>query len=92
MVGPLLTGLVSGQAWLCELLDRLLRWRIGACWYAVALLTAPLLTAAIFFALSLLSPEFLPALVTTDNKASPLLLAIRRRDLAASALPSDTTG
>jgi hypothetical protein len=31
---------------------------------------------AILFALSLLSPEFLPVTVTTDDKASLLLLAI----------------
>jgi hypothetical protein len=33
----LLTGLVSGRAGYRELLARLLRWRVGARWYAVAL-------------------------------------------------------
>lgn len=76
VAGILLTGLVYGRAGLRELLSRLLRWRVGARWYAVALLTAPLLMTAILFALSLLSPEFLPAIVTTDDKASLLLLGI----------------
>jgi membrane protease YdiL (CAAX protease family) len=74
VAGPLLTGLVSGRAGFRELLSRLFKWRVGARWYAVALLTAPLLVTPILLALSLLSPEFLPAIVTTDDKAALLLL------------------
>jgi hypothetical protein len=40
LTGLLLTGLVSGRAGLRDLRARLLRWRGGARWYAVALLTA----------------------------------------------------
>jgi hypothetical protein len=76
VAGLLLTGLVQGRAGLRELLSRLLRWRVGARWYAVALLTAPLLFTAIPLALSLLFPEFLPGIFTTDDKASLLLLGI----------------
>jgi membrane protease YdiL (CAAX protease family) len=76
VAGPLLTGLVHGQAGLRELLSRLLRWRVGVRWYAVALLTAPLLFTAIPLVLSLLFPEFLPGIFTTDDKASLLLLGI----------------
>jgi hypothetical protein len=39
----LLTGLVDGTAGFRELVSRLLKWRVGARWYAAALLTAPLL-------------------------------------------------
>src|SRR5215217_2199643 len=39
----LLTSLLYGKAGLREFGSRLLRWRVGARWYAVALLTAPLL-------------------------------------------------
>jgi uncharacterized protein len=52
------------------------RWRVGARWYAVALLTAPLLYGAISLALSLTSPEYLPSIFTTDDKASLLLMGI----------------
>ena len=52
----LLTGLVDGKAGFRELVSRLLKWRVGARWYAAALLTAPLLMTAIPFALSLVSP------------------------------------
>ena len=55
VAGLLVTGLVDGRAGLRELLARLLRWRVGARWYAVALLTAPLVMAAVLFALSLAS-------------------------------------
>lgn len=58
------------------MLSRLLRWRVGTRWYAVALLTAPILMTAILLALSLLSPELFPPIVTTGDKASPLLLGI----------------
>jgi membrane protease YdiL (CAAX protease family) len=76
VAGILLTGLVSGRAGLRELLSRLLRWRVGARWYAVALLTAPLSTAAALLALSLLSPEFLPGIFTSDDKATLVLTGI----------------
>src|SRR5215207_1261944 len=71
VAGILLTGLVHGRAGLRELLSRLLRWKVGARWYAVALLTAPLLAAAVLFALSLTSPIF-----TTDDKATIVLVGI----------------
>jgi hypothetical protein len=72
----LLTGLVSGRAGFRELLSRLLRWRVGVRWYAVALLTAPLLMTAIPLALSLLFPEFLPGIITKSDKTSLLLMGI----------------
>jgi uncharacterized protein len=80
LVGPpaaglVLTGLVKGRAGFRELAARLLKWRVGIRWYAVALLTAPLAMTVVLLALSLLSPEFLPAPVTTGEFA-PLLLGI----------------
>ena len=71
VAGILLTGLVYGRAGLRELLSRLLSWRVGARWYVVALLTAPLLAAAVLFTLSLTSPIF-----TTDDKITVLLVGI----------------
>jgi len=68
VVGILLTGLVDGRAGLRELLSRLLRWRVGARWYAVALLTAPLLFMAVLLGLSLVSPEYLPRLFIEKDK------------------------
>ncbi|MCA9910403.1 MAG: hypothetical protein KC519_17215, partial [Anaerolineae bacterium] len=55
MAGVLMIGLVQGQGGLRALLARLFKWRVGARWYAVALLTAPLMVLAILLVLSLLS-------------------------------------
>jgi membrane protease YdiL (CAAX protease family) len=76
VAGILLTGLVSGRAGFRELLSRLLEWRVGARWYAVALLTAPLSAMGVLLALSLLSPEFLPGIFTSDDKAALLLMGV----------------
>ncbi len=76
VAGIVLTGLVHGRAGLRGLLSRLLGWRVGARWYAVALLIAPILFTAVLLALSLTSPEFLPGIFTTDDKATLLLYGI----------------
>jgi membrane protease YdiL (CAAX protease family) len=76
VAGILMTGLVYGREGLHDLLARMRRWRVGARWYAVALLTAPLLVTAILYALSLSSPEYLPTILTTSDKASLLLQGI----------------
>jgi len=76
VAGLLLTGLLYGRAGLREFRSRLLRWRVGARWYAVALLTAPLSMTAVLLALSLTSPEFLPRIYTSDDKPTLLLMGI----------------
>jgi membrane protease YdiL (CAAX protease family) len=81
LLGPslasiLLTGLAFGRKGYRELLSRLFKWRVGACWYLVALLIAPLSTAAVLFALSLISPEFFPGIFTTGDKLSLLVMGI----------------
>jgi membrane protease YdiL (CAAX protease family) len=72
----LMTSLIHGRKGLRDLFARMTRWRVGARWYAVALLTAPLLVTAVLLALSLSSPEFLPTILTTTDKASLLLQGI----------------
>jgi uncharacterized protein len=72
LAGLLLTGLTGGWTAFRELGSRLLKWRVGARWYAVALLTTPLTVMATLFSLSLISPEFLPGFLTTSVKASML--------------------
>lgn len=74
IAGITMTGIVSGRSGFRELISRLLRWRVGIRWYAVALLTTPLLATPILLTLSLFSPEFLPAIVTTEDKVSLLLM------------------
>src|SRR5215207_6427256 len=48
VAGILLTGLLDGRAGLREFRSRLLKLRVAARWYALALLTAPLVFAAVF--------------------------------------------
>jgi membrane protease YdiL (CAAX protease family) len=81
LVGPsvssiLLTGLVDGRAGYRELFSRLLRWRVSARWYAVALLTAPLVFTAVSLPLALTSPVYLPALFASADKGSALISGI----------------
>jgi len=76
VAGVLVTGLVAGWAGFREILSRLCKWRVGVRWYAVALLTAPLLTTAILFALSLTSHEFLPTILTTKDKGGVVLTGV----------------
>src|SRR5512133_2845065 len=52
------TALVEGRAGLRGLLARFCRWRVGARWYAVALLTTPLALLAVLLPLSLVAPVF----------------------------------
>jgi membrane protease YdiL (CAAX protease family) len=72
----LVTGLVDGRAGLRALRSRLLTWRVGARWYAVALLTAPLVYVAMSFALSLTSHAFLPNILTTSDTTALLLMGL----------------
>ena len=72
--GPVLTGLVYGRAGLRQFLSRLLKWRVAARWYPVALLTAPLLMMAVLLALSLFSREFIPGIFTSNDRATLLLV------------------
>jgi membrane protease YdiL (CAAX protease family) len=76
VAGILLTGLLYGRTGMCEFLSRLLRWRVGARWYAVALLTAPLSVTAALIALSPTSPEFLAGIFASEDKVSVLLIGI----------------
>lgn len=76
VAGLLLTGLVDGKAGYRELLSRLLAWRMGARWYAAALLTVPFLVSLILFGLSRTSSVYLPAIITTDDRAGLLLTGI----------------
>lgn len=72
----LLTSIAQGSAGLRDLLSRMLTWRVGSRWYAVALLGAPVLVTAVLLALSLTSPVYLPAIYTSHDKATLLLISI----------------
>jgi membrane protease YdiL (CAAX protease family) len=74
--GILLTAFVSGRTGFRDYLSRLLQWRVGIRWYAIALLAAPLLMTAIYLALSLLSTRFQLGVLTAGDKVSHLLMGL----------------
>lgn len=76
LLAIMVIALAYGRAGLRDLRSRLLRWRVGVRWYAVALLTAPVLWTAIQGALSLTSDAFIPGIITADDKASLLVTAL----------------
>jgi uncharacterized protein len=69
-------AMVSGKAGFRELFARLCRWRVGARWYAVALLSAPLVFIAVHAVLSTVSPDFRPGIITAGNRIPVLLMGI----------------
>lgn len=74
--GIVMTGIASGRAGVRELLSRLLLWRVSLRWYAAAILFAPFLVTTVLVALALLSPAFIPAVVTADNKVTLVLFGM----------------
>lgn len=74
LASVILTGFLYGRNGMRELASRLFKWRVGAAWWAVALLAAPLTMMVTLFALSLISPVYLPGIVDTSNPAASLPL------------------
>jgi len=73
--GLLMIGLIDGRAGYLDLLARILKWRVNFVWYAIALLTAPLVFAATHYLLTLLSPVYLPGFLG-PNGASLVFLSV----------------
>jgi uncharacterized protein len=81
LAGPSIAGLVAtalfgGTAGLRDLGSRLVRWRVGARWYAVALLTAPLVVTATLVALALASPTYRPGIATAADPVTHLVTGL----------------
>ena len=76
VAGVIMTGLVDGRSGFRRLGSRLRGRRVGARWYAVALLIGPLVIVGTGFALSLASPEFRSDFLTAENKLSIVVTGI----------------
>lgn len=79
--GPFLSGIVmnfiiEGQDGLHKLLSRFLQWKVKRHWYLIAIFTGPILVATLLFGLSIFNQEFLPGIVTSNNKISLILFGI----------------
>jgi membrane protease YdiL (CAAX protease family) len=75
VTGLLLTGLVAGRRGFRDFLTRLRRWRAGWRWYALALVPA-LVTIATAVLLSLVSSDFRPALLDSNDIAGIVMSAL----------------
>ena len=73
VAGVLLTGFLYGKAGLRDFGTRLRRWRVGARWYAVALLAGPVIMAATAAAVSLLFPGYYAGFATPGALAGVIL-------------------
>ncbi|MCY7308534.1 MAG: hypothetical protein LH632_20850 [Rhodoferax sp.] len=66
IAGLTMTALLDGRAGLRELRSRLMPWRVGFRWYALALLTMPVLMLAVLLPFSLFAdPAFAPRYLAT---------------------------
>jgi uncharacterized protein len=80
MAGVLLTGIYNGKKGYRELFSRLFKWRVPLRWYAVALLIAPLTVFATLFALSLISPVFMPGIFSLGNNPAASMFGLLGSD------------
>lgn len=76
LIAILIVALAYGKAGLHDLRSRISHWRVGARWYAVAFLTAPILWIAIQGGLSFTSSVYVPGILTAGDKAGLLLTAL----------------
>lgn len=76
VAGILLTGLRYGLPGLRKFRSRSFKWQVAPRWYVIALLAAPSLAIATSLALLPFSPEFVPRIAGTSDKASLLLLGL----------------
>jgi membrane protease YdiL (CAAX protease family) len=74
--GVLMTWWLRGRAGLRELSASVADWRVAPRWYAVALFTAPALIAIVLLLLSARSPDYLPGILTTDEKTGLVAFAV----------------
>jgi hypothetical protein len=79
--GPFISGIlmnlfVGGVKGFRELLSRLLHWRVRAYWYVLAILTGPILVTVVLFGLSLFNQNYLPGIITTNDKFGSIIFGV----------------
>ncbi len=79
--GPSLAGLISialvdGKPGFRDLWRRLRTWRFGLRWWVIAIFLAPLLLLAMWLALSLFSPVYLPGMITRADRWSRIAMGL----------------
>jgi uncharacterized protein len=79
--GPFISGilmnfLVDGKEGLHNLFLRFLSWRAQGIWYAIAILTGPVIVAAVLFGLSIFNQDFLPGIITVEDKIGLIIFGV----------------
>ena len=76
VTGILMVGLIEGRAGYRALFSRLGKWRVGIRWYAIALLTVPIIVITILYLLSRTTQEYLPAITSAEDKVTLVVTGI----------------
>ena len=79
--GPFLSGilvnfLIDGMKGLRNLFSQFLKWRTETRWYLIAILTGPIIVAAVLFGLSLFNQQFLPGIITAEDKIGLIIFGV----------------
>jgi hypothetical protein len=74
--GLLMIGFLHGRAGFRLLLSRFIDWKSDFRWYIVAVLTAPLLVAPLLFGFSQFSNDYVPAIITAENKLTLIIMGV----------------
>jgi membrane protease YdiL (CAAX protease family) len=78
VAGLTITAMMGGRSGLREYWKRLTDWRVGMRWYVAALFIAPVAIALTLLALSLISADFVPAILS-GNAATAGLIPMESR-------------
>jgi len=81
LLGPtiaslILTGIISGKPGFRDLFSRLVKWRVNFRWYALAFLFLPVLAGGTLLVLSQFSDDYLPVIITEENKLELILTGV----------------
>ncbi len=76
IVSLLLTGINYGREGFRNLFSRLFKWRINFKWYIFAFFTLPILASISLFLLSQYSTDFLPKIITSENKINLIITGL----------------
>lgn len=79
--GPFISGilmnfLLDGVKGLHNLFSRYFHWRTEVRWYAIAIFTGPVLVATVLFGLSLFNQDFLPGIITAEDKIGSVIFGV----------------
>lgn len=76
VVSLFLTGCIHGKSGFHELKSKFLRWKINIGWHVFAVLMLPVLLSIILLILSQFSSDFIPKIITENNKISLITMGV----------------